>query len=223
MVLHCFSWAPLVINYGALEEHSDEVFDNWTIDGDYVHANFGDDLSRYFVVEDSDDIALVSFTKARDSAPPIYPFWLFRLPGIGNRLKALNLQRYWNNAATDPLKKKIFSTAVHWHADEPGNRYRAVANRAAGYVAVATAPMTQREEAIADFALSRVRFIIPFAVERFFQRFSDLTEALRRIVRIFVPPRLDPPHRAVGAINDHQKRPGTYATLALSPVLTSGR
>ena len=62
MVIHSFSWAPLVVDYGALTSHDTKTFDKWTLDGDYIHRNFPNPGDVH-VVTDSDEISLVSFTK----------------------------------------------------------------------------------------------------------------------------------------------------------------
>ena len=40
MRIHSFSWAPLVVDYGALEQHDTKTFEKWTLDGDYIYRNF---------------------------------------------------------------------------------------------------------------------------------------------------------------------------------------
>ncbi len=65
MIIYSFSWAPLVVDYGALQDHDTRTFEEWTLDGDYVYRNFPDPQDVY-VVRDSDEITLVSFTKEAD-------------------------------------------------------------------------------------------------------------------------------------------------------------
>lgn len=164
IVLHCFSWAPLLVNYGALAIHDTSAFETWTLDGDYVFANFGDDLDRVHVVTDSDEIALVSFTKEADLSLPRYPYWLFRIPIVGDAVKVINLKRFWNSTAIDPLKRRIFSFAVRWHGDGVDPSWAPVERRAARLVGRSSRPMTALERKVAPFLLYYIRFIIPWAV-----------------------------------------------------------
>src|SRR5208282_3263734 len=41
VIVHSLSWAPLLIDYDAVDHHDSSVMDNWTIDGDYIYHNFG--------------------------------------------------------------------------------------------------------------------------------------------------------------------------------------
>ena len=49
IVLHSLSWAPLLFDYEPLHVHDTSMFENWTIDGDYVYRNYGDlsEISNY--------------------------------------------------------------------------------------------------------------------------------------------------------------------------------
>ncbi len=39
IVLHSLSWAPLLLDYGAIGDHDTSTFDQWTLDGDYLYNN----------------------------------------------------------------------------------------------------------------------------------------------------------------------------------------
>ena len=64
MIIHSFSWAPLLVDYSAIKKHDTSTFENWTLDGDYIFQNFKN-IDLIHVVEDSDEIMLVSFTSEK--------------------------------------------------------------------------------------------------------------------------------------------------------------
>lgn len=123
IVLHSFSWAPLLIDYTALAAHDVATFENWTLDGDYVYRNFPnpDDVH---IVTDSDDIALVSFTSLRDMPGPVgdqpgTKNWYKRWPVVGHLYRIWRLHFVYHCAGMDPLKQRIFPIGVRFHAEDP--------------------------------------------------------------------------------------------------------
>jgi hypothetical protein len=113
ILLHTFSWAPLLVDYSRLKCHDVDVFENWTMDGDYIHSNFGDsDLIH--VVKDSDEVLMVSFTRESVWSLPMRQHWTARFPLIENYRKGLVLRRFMFSDAIDPLKRRIFNVPVRF-------------------------------------------------------------------------------------------------------------
>ena len=72
VLIHSMSWAPLLLDYGAIDDHDMSAIKTWTIDGDYVHANFG--LSHPFhVVQDSDEMFIGSWAPLSDRPHDLSP------------------------------------------------------------------------------------------------------------------------------------------------------
>ena len=115
IVVHCLSWAPLLVDYAAVDQHDSSVMDHWTIDGDYVYRNFGM-KGNVHVEQDSDNIMLVSWAPLADREQPLHPRRAQTIPLIGNYLKGAVLYETFNNAVFDPLKRNIFFLPVRWHA-----------------------------------------------------------------------------------------------------------
>ena len=115
MIIHSFSWAPLVVDYGSLARHDTETFENWTLDGDYIYRNFPDPGDMY-VVTDSDELSLVSFTKETDLHFDLIPE-LKKSHGILSEAYKVSLIRTLKNSAVmDPLKRSIFPMPVLLHS-----------------------------------------------------------------------------------------------------------
>lgn len=119
MIIYSFSWAPLVVNYGALHHHDASTFEKWTVDGDYIYRNFPDPKDVY-VVTDSDEIVLVSFTSEKD-----LHFDLVRSPGkqwksqfLMERTKVTWIRSIMNCSVMDPLKRSVFKQPVFLHSAE---------------------------------------------------------------------------------------------------------
>ncbi|MDR4493607.1 MAG: SPRY domain-containing protein [Nitrospirales bacterium] len=122
ILVHSFSWAPLLVNYGALTEHNEKTLQSWTMDGDYIYQNFGDSTQIY-VVQDSDEILLVSFTPQDDflgylSHNLFLPRWYLSWPIVKDYWKTHAIRRVKNSHDMDPLKRSILSRGVRIHAQE---------------------------------------------------------------------------------------------------------
>jgi hypothetical protein len=128
MVFHTISMGPIMLNYGAIDIHRDEIFEKWTLDGDYAHSNFGhfDVYNEIEYVDDSDTFMVLGFTpKAEDNMVPVpVGRWPFR-----DLNKGLYLWRVYSDPVTDPLKKRLYLRQVVLHEGELGDVWRQVAQR----------------------------------------------------------------------------------------------
>jgi hypothetical protein len=115
VLVHCLSWAPLLVDYNAIEHHDSSMLDNWTIDGDYVYKNFGLDGNVY-VVQDSDEAMLVSWAPLGDREQSLDRIIQFKLPVFGQLLKGMGLNKTFLSESFDPLKRCIFYLPVYWHS-----------------------------------------------------------------------------------------------------------
>ena len=117
IIIHSFSWAPLVVDYEALHKHDTSTFDKWTMDGDYIYRNFPNPQDVY-VVTDSDEIVLVSFTKEADLHFELNP-WFSGFPGwVAKLIKLERIRALRDSHVMDPLKRQIFPLPVFLHAGE---------------------------------------------------------------------------------------------------------
>ncbi len=118
LIIHSFSWAPLVVDYEALHHHDTSTFDEWTMDGDYIYRNFPDPQDVY-VVTDSDEIVLVSFTKEADLHFDLH-YDLRRV--YRKRFEAIckvgRIRSLWKSSIMDPLKRSIFPQPVYLHSND---------------------------------------------------------------------------------------------------------
>lgn len=116
MIIYSFSWAPLLVDYATLGDHDASTFDEWTMDGDYIHRNFPNPNDVY-VSRDSDELVLVSFTKEADlhfdlTVDPRRRWWnRFALPAKAQRIRDLK-----DSSIMDSLKGSIFSQPVYLHS-----------------------------------------------------------------------------------------------------------
>ncbi len=116
LIIYSFSWAPLLVDYAALGDHDASTFDEWTLDGDYIHRNFPDPNDVY-VSRDSDELVLVSFTREADlhfdlNVDP-KKRWRnhFAVPAKVQRIRELK-----DSSIMDPLKRSIFPQPVYLHS-----------------------------------------------------------------------------------------------------------
>ncbi|MBO6520064.1 MAG: hypothetical protein JJ900_04145 [Rhodospirillales bacterium] len=129
VVQHTYSWSPILLDYAALTDHSDDIFDKWTLDGDYVYQNFPELTSELHVVTDSDEVFLLPVTPAAEACPPQDPHWSKRLPGFRTWTRAHFINMVHNHDVMDPLKRRIFFKPVRWHAEPINRNWEAVEAR----------------------------------------------------------------------------------------------
>lgn len=132
VVVHSFSWAPLLVNYAALESHDTRTFDDWTLDGDYIYRNFPNHEDVY-VVNDSDEVMLVSFTRESELHFKLKRH-ILKVGPWATRVKALLLRRLFFSNIMDPLKRDLFPIPVRWHRSGVSDGWAAVEARAEALV-----------------------------------------------------------------------------------------
>jgi len=134
MILHSFSWAPFLLDYSIVTNHDDSAFNEWTFDGDYIYRNFAE-TSRIYVVQDSDEVMMVSWASLGSNPLKTEPLWLYRNRMIRDYLKRWFLKLTYHADIMDPLKRRIFPLAVKWHSSEITPVYRDAEKRAEKHIA----------------------------------------------------------------------------------------
>lgn len=129
-ILHGYSWAPLAVDYGALQNHDIKTFELSTLDQDYIYRNFGvsDDI---YVVTDSDEITLVSFTKEEEMHVPLHAEPAQNISFLRKVIKKNNLRRfhYCPVHGMDPLKKQLVLKTIYLHSDDITSEWEEVVRR----------------------------------------------------------------------------------------------
>lgn len=134
MLIHSYSWAPLLVNYAAIDEHDVSSFENWTLDGDYIYRNFSRNEGIH-VVTDSDELQMISFTPYADlpNVPfdPMRPHWYRYLaaPVVGSFLRKALTRTIFHESTVDPLKRMLFPQAVWFHSKPRTRAWRLVEAR----------------------------------------------------------------------------------------------
>ncbi len=114
VVLHSFSWAPVVVDYAALPRHDMRTFDSWTLDGDYIHQNFPDPADVH-VVTDSDEIGYLSVTQELERHFSLNPVLAGKSRWITSWYRSHVIRALKESWVIDPLKRQLFLTPVYLH------------------------------------------------------------------------------------------------------------
>lgn len=114
IVLHCMSWAPLLLDYGALKTHNTRAIDNHTIDGSYVYDNWGDPGDDLRAFTDSDEAFVASWSARGECDHDLTPHPLASDPPALELVKMAALRSLWRSGY-DPLKRRLFKLPVRWH------------------------------------------------------------------------------------------------------------
>ena len=123
IVLHSLSWAPLLLDYAAIDGHDTTTFDQWTLDGDYLFNNTKN-IERIHVVQDSDEVFIASWGPLAERPVAKICFFLEKL------LAGHFFQRSFDSGFFDPLKRRIFFLPVRWHFKPLNERWLAVEQQA---------------------------------------------------------------------------------------------
>jgi len=152
ILIHSFNWAPVLADYSGLTEHRVDTFERSTMDADYIYRNFGDEDAIH-VVQDSDELLLISFTR-KDDRPghlgddALQPHWYKCWPIIGHYWKLDKLGWLVRSGSMDPLKLRILALGVRMHnGDILESRWRRTERRAAAIISQALAPPSLLEKA----------------------------------------------------------------------------
>lgn len=129
IIVYTSSWAPLLIDYGAVGQHDTSAMDRWSIDGDYVFRNFGNDDSIQ-VVQDSDEAMIVSWTPMDFLGISLKPNILQTIPRFGEFFKGSLLRDAFLGPRSDPLKRRIFFKPVFFHGHDRNEKWDEVEARA---------------------------------------------------------------------------------------------
>ena len=130
MLVYSLSWAPLLLDTGAIKSHDTSSLESWSIDGDYVFKNLGD-APRIHVVQDSDEAFISSWGPIDERPLSLAPRYTSRFGPINFALKAREFRGSFNGPVFDPLKRKIFFRPVRWHAYPINARWRPVEKKSA--------------------------------------------------------------------------------------------
>jgi hypothetical protein len=152
IVLHCLSWAPLLLDYGAIGDHDASSLGQWTLDGDYLFKN-SRDITRLHVVQDSDELFLASWGPLAD-----HPLTKTRFP-LDKYLAGYFFKQSFYSGFFDPLKRKLFFLPVRWHADPLNEKWSLVERHAMRELRRFVNPPDEGDTTEFDKAPSRLQWL----------------------------------------------------------------
>jgi hypothetical protein len=119
IVLHSLSWAPVLLDYGAIGDHDTSTFDQWTLDGDYLFNNTKS-IKNIHVVQDSDELFLASWGPLAERAvtKSRFPFDKY--------LAGHFFKQSFYSGFFDPLKRSLFFLPVRWHSKALNDKWSSV-------------------------------------------------------------------------------------------------
>ncbi len=124
IIVHSFSWAPLLLDYAIVIKHDTSMLDYWTIDGDYVNRNFG--LSdAVYVVQDSDEIFHASWAPLDDRPRELVANPFTGSAWFGRLAKGALFRHAYMLESIDLLKRSLFLIPVRWHIGPVGEKWKA--------------------------------------------------------------------------------------------------
>ena len=138
IVLHSLSWAPVLLDYGAIPRHDSSTLDQWTLDGDYLYNN-SQQMAHIHVVQDSDELFLGSWgPETERSVEKQGAAW------FGSLAAKAQFGASYKSAFFDPFKRRIFFLPVRWHAQPLDAKWQEVEARAMNELRGYVTPPDQR-------------------------------------------------------------------------------
>jgi hypothetical protein len=125
IVIHSLSWAPLLIDFAAVQAHDTTTLDHWTLDGDYIHRNV-DWREATHIVQDSDEMFLASWAPMDDGPPTAKPTALLNLAFLRDPIHGAQMRRVYHSYIADPMKRDIFFKPVRWHSQPLNENWSAI-------------------------------------------------------------------------------------------------
>lgn len=164
VVLHCMSWAPVLLDYAAVARHDMSTLDDWTIDGDYLFKNVGTG-AKLHVIQDSDELFLASWGPMSDR--PFEPLPLFKSKFgriLGAKLRAMQFQTSFHSPVFDPLKRQIFFLPVRWHSGPLNQKWTEIEGAAMSELLLRVKPpiVTALSSIFLNFILVLIRWIAAY-------------------------------------------------------------
>ena len=102
ILMHTFSWAVLMMDFTSLNIHKKQCLETWTMDGNYVYDNIGDDPNKVYVVRNSSELIYVSLTRDSERIEP----------SLKNYRKLAGIRAVFHHNIMDPLKQRLFKEPV---------------------------------------------------------------------------------------------------------------
>jgi hypothetical protein len=163
ILLHCLSWAPVLLDYGAIGgDHDVSTFEQWTLDGDYLFNN-SKNLKHIHVVQDSDELFLASWGPLADR-----PIEKHFIPLIGTLVAKAQFGANYKSAFYDPLKRRLFFLPVRWHGEPLNAAWTAVEDHAQRELLRYTTPPGETVLAGADGIGEQFRRVVGHALAGLF-------------------------------------------------------
>lgn len=148
VLCHTTAWAPLLIDYGRIEQHDTWTLEQWTIDGDYVFRNIHS-RDEVYAETDPDAMTLISFTdESRLSYLPLRPRTVVRLPGLGTWYRKLCLRNLLNSSEIDPLKRQLFRLPIYIPGKKPSSELEKVMSESGRILNECSRPLSPMESRI---------------------------------------------------------------------------
>jgi hypothetical protein len=134
LLFHSANWAPLLIDYGSLNDHDETAFDTWTLDGDYVAKNISD-VRNVYVVRDTTELFVSGFTPESQVSYPQHRVFSYSLPFVGPAIKMARTRDFLLRTGllnSDHLKNECYSIPIRLRGGpSPEKAWRKVEQRAA--------------------------------------------------------------------------------------------
>jgi hypothetical protein len=130
LVLHCFNWPPLLLDFAAVEKLDTSTLDHWTIDGDFLYRNIGDSRSIY-AIDDSDEAFLTSWAPLTEKLESIRQISFLKSEVMRDLIHAAQTRRTYYGPYNDPLRCRLFRRTVRWHSRAVTEAWKPVELKAA--------------------------------------------------------------------------------------------
>jgi hypothetical protein len=129
IVLYTVSWAMMLGDYAAVPNFVDQFLDESTIDGFFIHKNFGhlDRADKMIFLTDSYDGVFLSLTSETELTYfPLRHYKINQYPLLGTLSRLGHINRFYHSDVLDPLRRRCYTIPIVIHADAIDSAYLSV-------------------------------------------------------------------------------------------------
>lgn len=126
IIMYTTSWAMILGDYGAIQNHNDALLEQDTIDGFYIYQNFGHLSIKHEIVLLDDSWNGMFFSLTPESELTYFPLREIasnRKPIIGTLKRLIDMNRFYRSDVLDPLRRQFYGVPFIIHGEGIDNRY----------------------------------------------------------------------------------------------------
>jgi hypothetical protein len=149
IILHTFDGQPILMDFGAIEDHDTDCLSRELFEYAYVDRNFGH-CDKIHIVDDSDAFGVLSLTPQGVGALPLQERRrrtpAFQRLGLAARMRAAMI--FHTKHGAKGIRKRLFSIPIRWHGTDVSSAWTDAEGRIDSIIASTVGDYYQKDRTI---------------------------------------------------------------------------